>query len=272
MRRLAPWGRSRTMHCTLSWVYALHTMQIYDTLANFWSLPMIKANALVFFNLVGALLLGLTVGYERTYHGRAAGMRTYGLVCMSSAALTVIGGYSSSWFGGNFMLSSVTDTTRVIQGIVTGIGFLCAGVIMREGFNISGLTTAASLWATSVIGILVGVGLYAAAIALAALSATSMMWMSRIETWLPSRQAVAIKLRFRPDYMPIETALHTMASERGFEIAPGTISIQRDELAVEWSFVAIARRRQTMMPISILAEEISRFKGVIGFQLQYARN
>jgi putative Mg2+ transporter-C (MgtC) family protein len=247
-------------------------MHIYDTLANFWSIPMIKANVLVLFNLVGALLLGLTVGYERTYHGRAAGMRTYGLVCMASAALTVIGGYSSSWFGGNFMLSSVTDTTRVVQGIVTGIGFLCAGVIMREGFTISGLTTAASLWATAVIGIMVGVGLYAAAIALAALSATSMMWMQRIEAFLPSRQAVAIKLRFRPDYLPQEAALHTMANDRGFEIAPGTISIQRDEEALEWNFVAVARRRQNMMPISVLAEEISRFKGVIGFELHYARN
>ncbi len=54
---------------------------------------------MVFLNLFGALLLGMLVGYERSYHGRAAGMRTYGLVCMASAALTVIVGYSSFWYG-----------------------------------------------------------------------------------------------------------------------------------------------------------------------------
>ena len=177
-------------------------MPTSDTLASFWSAPMVVANMLVFLNLLGALLLGLLVGYERSYHGRAAGMRTYGLVCMASAALTVIGGYSGAWFGGAHQAAMTGDTTRVIQGIVTGIGFLCAGVIMREGFNISGLTTAASLWATSVIGILVGVGFYAAAMALAGLSAVSMMWISRLETWLPSRQAVAITLRFRPGVVP----------------------------------------------------------------------
>jgi putative Mg2+ transporter-C (MgtC) family protein len=247
-------------------------MPTFDTLASFWSIPMIKTNVLVFFNLFGALLLGLLVGYERAYHGRAAGMRTYGLVCMASAALTVIGGYSSAWFGGNFLLGTATDTSRVIQGIVTGIGFLCAGVIMREGFNISGLTTAASLWAASVIGILVGVGFYAAAIALAALSAFSMMWISRLETWLPSRQAVAITLRFRPGFQPSEPALRQMAVARGYDIASGTIAIELEDDVLQWSFVAVARNRQRMMPISELSHEMTRFDGVTGFQLNYARN
>lgn len=233
---------------------------------------MIKTNILVFFNLLGALMLGLLVGYERSYHGRAAGMRTYGLVCMASAALTVIGGFSSSWFGGNFLLGTATDTSRVIQGIVTGIGFLCAGVIMREGFNISGLTTAASLWSASVIGILVGVGFYAAAIALAGLSALSMMWISRLEAWLPSRQAVAITLCFKPGFNPSEAALRQLAEERGYDIASGTISIDCKNGALEWSFVAVARNRQRMVPISELSAQIQRFEGVSAFQLNYARN
>src|SRR5690242_21794619 len=114
-------------------------MPSFELLAAYWSHTELATNGLILLNLIGALLLGLLVGYERSYHGRAAGMRTYGLVCMASAALTVIGGYSASWFGGNFLLGTATDTSRVIQGIVTGIGFLCAGVIMREGFNISGL-------------------------------------------------------------------------------------------------------------------------------------
>lgn len=62
-------------------------------LASFWTLPMVGVNLLVFLNLAGAMALGLLVGYERSYHGRAAGMRTYGIVCMASAALTIFAGY-----------------------------------------------------------------------------------------------------------------------------------------------------------------------------------
>lgn len=247
-------------------------MPTLDMLARFWSGPVVATNVLVFFNLLGALLLGLLVGYERSYHGRAAGMRTYGLVCMASAALTVIGGYSQDWFGGNYMLATGGDTTRVIQGIVTGIGFLCAGVIMREGFSISGLTTAASLWASSVIGILVGVGFYIAAVSLALLSAICMVWVSKIESWLPSRQAVAITLKFRSGYNPDESVLRAMAESRGYEIAGGTISITLTNGCPEWQFIAVARRRQKMIPISELAREMSRFDGVTGFNLNYARN
>lgn len=263
-RRTAQWT-----HCPET---PLLTMPTLETLAHFWSAPMVATNVLVFFNLVGALLLGLLVGYERSYHGRAAGMRTYGLVCMASAALTVIGGYSSGWFGGHALAGTAGDATRVIQGIVTGIGFLCAGVIMREGFNISGLTTAASLWASSVIGILVGVGFYAAAMALAGLSAICMMWISRLEEWLPSRQAVAITLRFRTGFEPVEKVLRNMAAARGYEIAGGTIAITLKDGHLEWRFVAIAQSRQKMVTIAELSHEMSRFDGVIGFNLSYARN
>lgn len=248
------------------------TMTFIETLQSYWSAPIVITNILVFMNLLGALLLGLLVGYERSYHGRAAGMRTYGLVCMASAALTVIGGYSSSWYGGNHLLATGGDPTRVIQGIVTGIGFLGAGVIMREGFNISGLTTAASIWASSVIGILVGVGFYAAAMMLALLSAACMVWISKLEGWLPSRQAVAINLKFAKNFTPIEEKLHALANARGYEIAVGTINIALKDHAFEWNFVAVARNRQKMEPLSELAREISQFNGLDSFQLTFARN
>jgi putative Mg2+ transporter-C (MgtC) family protein len=249
-----------------------HPMPSFETLQAFWSGPLVAVNIIVFLNLTGALLLGLLVGYERSYHGRAAGMRTYGLVCMASAALTVIGGYSSSWFGGDNLLATGVDPTRVIQGIVTGIGFLCAGVIMREGFNISGLTTAASLWASSVIGILVGVGFYAAAMMMALLCTISMVWISKLEDWLPSRQAVAITLKFDKNFIPIEQALHDMANSHGYDIVGGSTSITLKEGAQEWNFVAVARNRQKMQPMSELAHEMTQFSGVESFHLAYARN
>jgi putative Mg2+ transporter-C (MgtC) family protein len=102
-----------------------------DNLLPYWSIPHLHANAMILINIVGALLLGMIVGYERSYHGRAAGMRTYGMVCMGSAAVTVIIGYPQYWFGGMLPLAASADVTRVIQGIVTGVGFLGAGVIMK---------------------------------------------------------------------------------------------------------------------------------------------
>jgi len=251
----------------------LSAMLTQQAFAAYWSGPIVEANFFVLLHLVGALALGLMVGYERSFHGRAAGMRTYGLVCMASAALTVIGGYSHFWYGGNSStLFTNGDLSRVMQGILTGIGFLCAGVIMKEGFNISGLTTAASLWASSVIGILVGVGLYAAAMALALLSAVCMVWISKLEAWLPSRQAVAITLQFDPGYEPVEAALRTMAIERGYDIAGGTIVIALDGGAFTWTFVAVARSKQRMVPISDLSSEMAKFPGVHSFHVSYARN
>ena len=80
-----------------------------------------------------ALLLGLLVGYERSYHNRAAGMRTYGIVCMASCALTVFAGYPGFLVGQADTSHLPIDPTGWCRGIVTGIGFLGAGVIMRDG-------------------------------------------------------------------------------------------------------------------------------------------
>jgi putative Mg2+ transporter-C (MgtC) family protein len=244
-----------------------------DFLSAYWSPAELATNAVIVLNLLGALALGLLVGYERSYHGRAAGMRTYGLVCMASAALTVIGGYPGNWYGGHvsqYLINS--DPTRIVQGIVTGIGFLGAGVIMREGFNISGLTTAASIWASSVIGVMVGIGFYLGAIGLAILCAGSMIFLSRLEAWLPSRHAIAITMRFRAGYMPQETALRAMALQRGYEIASGSMMIASDGGQQEWRFVAIAFSKRSGAPLSVLSTELAAFEGIHSFQLSHARN
>lgn len=244
-----------------------------DMLARYWSAPEITANLLIFMNLVGALALGLLVGYERAYHGRAAGMRTYGLVCTASCALTVIVGYPHLWFGGHpGLLNAIPDPTRVMQGVVTGIGFLGAGVIMKEGFTISGLTTAASIWASSAIGIMVGLGFYAAAILLAVMSAACMTLVSSFENWLPSRPAVAVSLYFRAGYQPQDAVLARVAGERGYDIAWGSLRIEADAGQVVWHFVAVARRKGMGLTLPQLAAELAGFEGVERYLLSHARN
>jgi putative Mg2+ transporter-C (MgtC) family protein len=247
-------------------------MPTYPILHGYWSLDELSTNLLILLNIIGALLLGLLVGYERSYHGRAAGMRTYGLVCMASCALTVICGYPHMWFGGAESHLGNTDPTRVVQGIVTGIGFLGAGVIMREGFNISGLTTAASIWASAAIGVMIGLGFYLGAMGLGFLCAMSMIFLSKVEAWLPSRHAVAMTMRFKAGFMPEEKALRAIALKRGYEIAGGSMMIGSDRGMQEWRFVAIALSKRSGASMAELAREMAAFDGLEGFQLSHARN
>ncbi len=102
--------------------------------------------------LVLALILGGLVGLERESHGRPAGFRTHILVSMGSALIMIVSAYAFP--------SEHSEPGRIAAQVVSGIGFLGAGTIMREGANIRGLTTAASLWTVAGIGLTVGAGLY----------------------------------------------------------------------------------------------------------------
>ncbi len=111
-------------------------------------------------HLLVALAAGGLIGFERSYHGRPAGFRTHTLVCVTSSALMLVTMYQSQWYPEAFAGRVALDPTRMAQGIMTGIGFLGAGVIFKEGLTVRGLTTAASIWITAAIGILAGIGFY----------------------------------------------------------------------------------------------------------------
>lgn len=243
-----------------------------QNLADYWSLQEVATNIVVFFNIMGALVLGLVVGYERTFHGRAAGMRTYGLVSMAAAALTSIVGFPEFWFGGHATNIATADPTRVIQGIVTGIGFLGAGMIMKEGLNISGLTTAASIWASSAIGVLVGVGFYASAMLLTVLSVVCMMWVSKLEQWLPTHHAVSVCISFKSDYIPRREVLDEAMQELGYNIAWGSLTIKYQANSPEWHFVAVAQSKELGSSLSDISQVLASFVDVDRFSLSYARN
>ena len=247
---------------------------IWDsTLSAYWSVAETKANFAMFLTLAGALLLGLAVGYERTFHGRAIGMRTYGLVCMASAALTTFVGYPALWYGGTHATAGLAvDPTRVVQGIVTGVGFLGAGVIMKDGLNIRGLTTAASIWSASVIGVLVGVGFYAAAILLAGLSILCMLWVHRLEMWLPARLALSVTVQFKPGVAPHEHEFREAVRGYGYEMAEGSLAIHAQHGAAEWHFIATSQVRHKHTSMTELARVMGENELVESFHLSHCRN
>jgi len=242
-----------------------------DMIAACWSDREIQDNFLVCLNVLGALLLGIVVGYERTWNGRAAGIRTYGFVCMTSAALTVVIGHPSSWYGGMAAAGLGGDPTRVIQGIVTGIGFLCAGVIMKEGFSISGLTTAASIWTASAVGIMVGIGFYATAFMMTVLSTLGMLGLQHLEQVLPAHHELAVRLRCRRDQAPDETTLRAEVARHGFTLVIESLTIEIEPDWVEWRFFAFTRE-STVPSFDLLATTLGALPGVIGVQLAHAKN
>jgi putative Mg2+ transporter-C (MgtC) family protein len=232
----------------------------------YWTPEILAANASMGVHILGALILGVLVGYERTYKGRAAGMRVYGLVCMASAALTVFVGYARLWYGGSTTEVSV-DPTRLVQGIVSGIGFLCAGVIMKDGFTISGLTTAASIWAVAAIGVLLGVGFYAAAALLAVFCMLSMSLLRDVEAKLPGRTTLDVSLTFRVGTAPSFERLGAAAEARGYQLLRESLTITfADRLSV-WRFGAVALDRSRATSPALLAQELSSWEDVAGFAI-----
>jgi putative Mg2+ transporter-C (MgtC) family protein len=112
--------------------------------------------------IVLAIAAGAALGFEREYHEKPAGLRTYALVC-EGAALFMIG----SILLGNEVLKAggqLYDPSRIASTIVQGIGFLAAGVILATGVRVRHLTTAAEIWVTAAIGLLIGAGFYVVAI------------------------------------------------------------------------------------------------------------
>src|SRR4051812_40643143 len=139
------------------------------------------------FRLVAALLAGGLIGLERSYRGRAAGFRTHALVCIASSMLMLVTVYESHWFHLVTAGARVAiDPTRMGQGIMTGIGFLGAGVIVKEGLTVRGLTTAASIWVTAAIGILTGIGFYLPALVGTVATILVLSAFRAIERTLPS--------------------------------------------------------------------------------------
>lgn len=129
----------------------------------------------VLFRSFLAVVVGLIIGIERARHGRAAGMRTHALVCLGAAMTAMTGIYVSQLFGD-------ADMTRLSAQVISGVGFLGAGMIILKNDNmIMGLTTAAGVWATSTVGIAIGYGFYSGALICALLFLIALILFAKFE-------------------------------------------------------------------------------------------
>lgn len=170
-------------------------------------------------HLLVATVAGGLIGLERSYHGRPAGFRTHTLVCVSSSLLMLVTMYQSKWFAGVALETVKIDPTRMAQGIMTGIGFLGAGVIMREGLSVRGLTTAASIWITAAIGVLAGVGFYSAVLIATAITILTLTVFRKIEGRMPSQIFAHQTIIFMRNNYLSEADVRKLLFENGFSVA-----------------------------------------------------
>lgn len=136
--------------------------------------------------IFAAAALGGVLGLERDVHGRGAGLRTHLLVSAGAALFTILSTHVAV-FGvvATEGFSKVTDPGRIAAQIVTGIGFLGAGVIIKEGFTVRGLTTAACLWIAAAIGMAAGAGFYSIAAITTAMALFALIFLRRFESLYP---------------------------------------------------------------------------------------
>jgi putative Mg2+ transporter-C (MgtC) family protein len=143
------------------------------------------ANSEILIRLLLGALIGGIVGFERQSHGRPAGFRTHLIVCLAGVLIMVV---SQQYYYLSFQNPAFIriDPVRLAAGAITGVGFLGAGVIIKYGFSVQGLTTAACLWIVSIIGLAIGSGLYFAGAVASAITVFSLWALRRLEKSMAS--------------------------------------------------------------------------------------
>lgn len=133
--------------------------------------------------IILSAFIGGLIGLEREIHGRAAGFRTHMLVCVGSSLFMIM----SLLIARDFSSLGPVDPSRIASGVVTGIGFLGAGAVLRFQSTVYGLTTAAGIWAVSAIGLAIGAGYWKIGLVTAGV-VFAVLLMSRIKNWIDAKR------------------------------------------------------------------------------------
>lgn len=212
--------------------------------------------------IVGSAVAGGAIGLEREYRGSPAGFRTHILVCLSSTLLMLAAVHQIRWLSDTPDDLVRIDPVRMAHGVLTGIGFLCGGVIFREGFSIRGLTTAASLWTTSALGILFGVGFYGLALGGAFATLLVLAALILTETVLPQRRYAVVKVRYRRGSQIDGARFRTMLAEHRLRTRNVSQSLRDDILEFSAQVSGLALNTEA------LTQAFRADPEVVGFDVQ----
>lgn len=178
--------------------------------------------------LVGAIVAGGLIGAEREFRSSPAGFRTHILVAFSSALLMLGAVHQIHWLTDTPGDIIRIDPVRMAHGVLTGIGFLCGGVIFREGLSVRGLTTAASLWSTSALGVMFGVGFYSLAIAAALLTLIVLAADNVAHRLLPQKRLAELTVRYRRADADCHAAITALLADHAFTATTVTETVDDD--------------------------------------------
>lgn len=188
----------------------------------------------VLFRLVLAVLLGGVVGMEREMHGRPAGFRTHIVVCLG-AAMMIVG---AEHYQNHVNPDTVLDPNRMAAGIITGIGFLGAGAIMREENVVRGLTTAGCIWFVAGLGIIIGKGLYPLALWGTLLVVVMLVFFRYVESWMSVENYVELTVRMNlENYDSIKGRCAEIIRDNEFRIQETRYRVDRADQEVQLDFV-----------------------------------
>jgi putative Mg2+ transporter-C (MgtC) family protein len=202
--------------------------------------------------IVVAAVLGAAIGVERELTAQPAGLRTHMLVSLGAALFTLVGLH----VGDN-------SPTRIAAQVVTGIGFLGGGAILREGANVRGLTTAASLWVTAAIGLAVGLQSWFAA-AVTTVVGLAVLWLIRYveNRLLPARRMVEIRLT-------LEQGAALDAVEREVLHALPHVRITRLSYSETGQAIELQAKPEDGVSMSTIGEKLHGVQGVIGIDISH---
>ena len=206
-----------------------------------------------------ALLVGGIIGIERTYHGRPAGFRTHTLVCTASSLLMVLMVFQWQLIPSAPMETIRVDPTRMAQGIMTGIGFLGAGVIMKERFTVRGLTTAASIWITASIGIIIGMGFYFAASVATVFTLGTLSLFRWVESIMPMFSYGRLMIRCAFDQRISEEALEHLIKDPDLRGSTLSYHVNNERNTIQYQ---MAIRTKDTENFTRLAASLSQIQGV----------
>ena len=203
--------------------------------------------------LLIAAALGAMVGVEREIHGHPAGMRTHLLVALGSAIFTELSIYGFGPAG-----APGVDTSRVAAQVVSGIGFLGAGAILKYGASIRGLTTAASLWATAAVGLAAGAGQYAIGFAGTVIIVFSLWPLNRIAERLHGADRATVRLELTLDRLEALGEISQALAAHRLEI----LGVQTERLEKHRYSVSFEVRQRSGTNLIAAMEAIGKIRGV----------
>ncbi len=219
----------------------------------------------ILIKLVMSALLGSLIGLEREYHGRPAGLRTHMLVCVGATMITISGLLIAHCFYANGT-NAGGEVSRIVAGVVTGIGFLGAGAIVRTSDFVRGLTTAACIWFVAALGVVIGLGAYVLAVSGTGIALLILVMLPLLERRLADLQYmdVVITGENREPEVLVKSCSDIFLMHK-LQIHDIDIEIDSDESSITMLFHLRIRKLDDKMQV---LNQLSQVKGVTSVHWQ----